>query len=416
MRNLSLVPLTILILVFFSLPQNSNAQFFNKLKKKVESEVDKQTKKKTDEGIDKILNKAEKDDKNTTADEKKEIDGKELDSVQKKSEVNNIGDNNGLLPELKWSKYDFIPGDNIIFEDNLIDEENGEFPSRWDLYKGSVEIAEFGGENVIMFMTGLSCIVPYLENPKVDYMPDMFTVEFDAYFDIEPHSAKYSVYLFDRKNQKDLPDKIELLPSGVKGYNSERALEGKQLWYNKDKPLWRHIAIAFNKRSLKVYYDEERMINIPHLGFNPTGISIDIINTKPKNFFIKNIRIAEGGKKLYDKFLQDGKIIANGIRFDVNKASLRLESMGIINEIVNIMNKYPNLRFSVEGHTDSDGDDSFNTDLSDRRAKTVAKTMINLGINSERLESKGWGETKPIDTNNTPEGKANNRRVEFIKL
>ena len=84
-------------------------------------------------------------------------------------------------PELKWAKYDFVPGDRVIFEDNLLGEENGEFPSRWDLDEGIVEVAEFGGENVIMFRDGAPAIIPYFEEAREDYLPDVFTLEFDLY-------------------------------------------------------------------------------------------------------------------------------------------------------------------------------------------------------------------------------------------
>jgi outer membrane protein OmpA-like peptidoglycan-associated protein len=114
--------------------------------------------------------------------------------------------------------------------------------------------------------------------------------------------------------------------------------------------------------------------------------------------------------------MEDGKIVANGIRFDVGKATLKPESMGIINEVVDLMKEHSDLKFSVEGHTDSDGDDAFNMELSDKRAETVKTTMIEMGIAADRLESKGWGESMPIADNSSPEGKANNRRVEFVKL
>ncbi len=323
-------------------------------------------------------------------------------------------------PQLVWSKYDFVPGDKVLFEDDLSDEENGEFPSRWDLQYGNVEIAQFGGENVIMFMSAASCIIPYLKNPEQDYLPDIFTIEFDVYYDVEPHSGKYYVFLYDKKNQTGYDQSlknINLFPGGIKFDVSTNLVEGGDgLWYNRTKPFWRHIAIGFNIRSLKVYYDDVRMLNIPHLGFNPTGLSISIINTNPVNFYMKNIRIAEGGQKLYDKFLQDGKIIATGIRFDVGKATLKPESMGIINKVVKMMQQHPELNFSIEGHTDNDGDDASNLTLSEDRAKTVMNTMVKLGISADRLTAKGLGESMPMDTNSTPEGKANNRRVEFVKM
>ncbi len=90
--------------------------------------------------------------------------------------------------------------------------------------------------------------------------------------------------------------------------------------------------------------------------------------------------------------------------------------MGTINEIVELMKENPSLKFRIEGHTDSDGDESYNQQLSDERAAAVKSMLVQLGIDASRLESRGWGESKPLSENSTPEGKANNRRVEFIKI
>jgi len=81
------------------------------------------------------------------------------------------------------------------------------------------------------------------------------------------------------------------------------------------------------------------------------------------------------------------------------------------------LNEDSALRVSIEGHTDADGSDESNSDLSKRRADAVRTYLINeFKIAADRLESKGWGESKPIDANTSAEGKANNRRVELIKL
>ena len=80
------------------------------------------------------------------------------------------------------------------------------------------------------------------------------------------------------------------------------------------------------------------------------------------------------------------------------------------------MQNQPNLNFSVEGHTDADGNDNNNQTLSEARGKSVMKKLIEMGISANRLKSTGFGESKPLDNNNTPEGKANNRRVEFVKF
>jgi outer membrane protein OmpA-like peptidoglycan-associated protein len=164
--------------------------------------------------------------------------------------------------------------------------------------------------------------------------------------------------------------------------------------------------------------DEERMLNIPNLGFQPKMFSIgghyDGSNIKMSS--IKNTRVNEGGKKLYDRIMEEGKFVTRGILFDVNKSSIKGESMGTINEIVQMMNAHPDLKFRVEGHTDSDGDESLNQKLSQDRADAVKSMLIQSGIDASRLDSKGYGESMPVTENSTSEGKANNRRVEFIKI
>ena len=317
-------------------------------------------------------------------------------------------------PELNWAKYDFVPGDRVLFEDNLEGEENGEFPSRWDLDRGNVEVAEFGGDNVIMFRGGAPTIVPYFEEAKEDYLPDVFTVEFDLYC----HPNEFCLYLYDRKNQKSgsptgytyLSIDNERMEFG-QSYSDNPSAEGLP------ERRWMHISVAYTNGKLKAYMDETRLINIPRIDFDPKGISLYTYHANnDRLFYVKNVRIAEGGVKYYDRVMEDGKIIANGIRFDTGKSTLKPESMGVINEIYSLMEKYPDMKFSVEGHTDNVGDDASNMKLSADRAETVKNTLVSMGIAADRLSSKGLGESMPMDDNNVPEGRANNRRVEFVKI
>lgn len=324
------------------------------------------------------------------------------------------GEAGPMKMDVQWAKFDFIPGDQVIFEDGPdIMEENGEFPSRWDLHEGNIEIASANGETVIMFLAS-GGIVPYMKNSKEDYLPEVFTLECDMYF-TPGESGRYWIYLNDKKNQRHIGDNIEVFVNGIECGDSEMRYPGTENlgWYQNKKGGWKHISVAFTKGKLKAYMDDTRLINIPHYEGNPTGITISAekYDYQP---FIKNIRIAKGGVKYYDRILNDGKIICNGIRFDVNKATLKPESMGPINKIYELMSKKPELKFSVEGHTDADGDDTRNQTLSEQRAKAVMERLIAMGIAADRLTSKGFGESKPIDNNSTPEGKANNRRVEFV--
>lgn len=337
-------------------------------------------------------------------------------------------------PTLDWSKFDFVPGDEIIFDDTQEGERNGEFPSRWDLTNGSVENAVLDGENVIMFIKTNSNssggIVPMMTNGYEDYLPDEFTVEFDAYFD--DHNRTYRVLFYDGKNQNSLNrsvnpgsnnrvDRIKITQNSV-SYGTTTAHypglgDNSKEDASHSKPGWRRVSISFNLRALKIYLDDARVLNIPNMSYNPLGLTFAYHNPTGGHLgYIKNIKVAKGAVPLYDKMLTDGKIVTTGIRFDVNQATLRPESFGVINEIVNLMKENTSLNFSVEGHTDSDGSDSHNQTLSEARAKAVKDKMINMGVSPSRLKSVGHGQSIPIADNDTPEGKSHNRRVEFVKF
>ena len=320
-------------------------------------------------------------------------------------------------PQVVWNKFDFVPGDVVIFEDApSTDEENGEFPSRWDLLGGVTEVAQVDGENVIMFSSNSyrQGIIPYLKNSKEDYLPDIFTIEFDAHFNPNIYNERYYLDFYDKKNQRSgNNNELTIYVNGLRIDKSENNYPGKSRGNRDEIGGWRHISVAFTKGKLKVYMDDTRLINIPHYEANPTGISL--VGTA-KDSYIKNIRIAKGGVKYYDRLLQDGKIIVNGIRFDTGKATIKPESMGAINKIYKLMQKQADLNFSVEGHTDADGDNTSNMSLSKGRGKSVMQQLITMGIAANRLKSTGFGESKPLDNNSTAEGKANNRRVEFVKF
>jgi outer membrane protein OmpA-like peptidoglycan-associated protein len=321
---------------------------------------------------------------------------------------------------VQWAKFDFVPGDEVIFEDGpSADEENGEFPSRWDLIAGQVEIANLNGENVMMFLDG-GQIIPYLKNSNEDYLPEVFTIEFDFY---RPKDGnRVSIYLTDQKNQRGTgiyndAQEFEITPIRIDAPGGITAEHSDRDYKYCEEGCWTHVSLAYTKGKLKVYLDDTRLINIPHYEFNPTGFTFYPYFAdagENKAFYAKNFRIAKGGVKYYDRVLSDGKIIVNGIRFDVNKATIKPESNGAINEIFQLMQKQPELNFSVEGHTDSDGDDALNQTLSEKRAKAVMDRLVSMGISASRLKSAGWGESKPIGENGTAEGKANNRRVEFV--
>lgn len=415
--------------------------------KKAERSVENRVENRIDKGVDKTLDAVEDgiDDAvkgDEKSDKKKETEKTSKAKTEKKTtekqtnpaetETNEKAaadvPQEKPAPVLEWAKYDFVPGTEIIFEDNQEGEQNGEFPSKWDLKSGSIENANFDGQNVIYFMkcnnNSGGGLVPLLKNSNSDYLPDEFTIEFDAYF--EEKASSYIVYLADQKNQQKLDASFHAIDKWVRIQKngaeykqdiSTKFYPGFSNAVNDKQAKWRHVSISFNIRALKVYLDDARILNIPNLGYNPTGITLGYHNPgSTTKGYVKNIRIAKGAVPLYDKFLTDGKFVTTGIKFDVNKATIKPESMGTINYVVKMMQEHPELKFSVEGHTDSDGDDASNLKLSEARAKAVMDQMVKLGIESSRLSSKGHGESKPLAGNDTSEGKAQNRRVEFVKF
>ncbi len=412
------------LIILFCVGFGAQGQVKLNLKKKTTNQANNRANRKSDELIDKGFDKLEDGIGSLFGKKKKnkKKKGVEVDeqAVSQEQGSSQFEGESPKSPNVLWSKFDFVPGDEVIFEDGPdIMEENGEFPSRWDLVDGQIEIANVDGENVMMFIDGAPRIVPFLKNAKDDYLPEVFTIEFDFYKPVKGN--RISVYLFDYKNQErnhkmymdissgGVSEKLHGIAGDVPGIDYNNSADAR----------WIHISIAYTKGKLKVYMDDTRVINIPHYSGNPTGLSLQAYWADLKDnkaFYFKNVRIAKGGVKYYDRVLSDGKIIVNGIRFDVNKATLKPESMGPINKIYELMQKQSSLNFSVEGHTDADGDDTNNQRLSEARAKVVMNKLIEMGIAGNRLKSAGFGESKPIGENGTPEGKANNRRVEFVKF
>jgi len=123
-----------------------------------------------------------------------------------------------------------------------------------------------------------------------------------------------------------------------------------------------------------------------------------------------------GPKELKDALDKDGKVLLYGILFDVDKASLKPESVQQLQHIVSLMTTYPDLNLEIQGHTDSQGSDTYNMELSEKRAQTVCTYLELFGIHPDRLLADGYGETRPVASNDTEAGQAQNRRVELVKM
>ena len=344
--------------------------------------------------------------------------------------------------ETTYAKSDFVPGDEIFFEDDLANEKVGEFPSQWDLLDGIAEVAVIDGRKVIYFPDeGYGKVNPLMK--QKDYLPDVFTLELDLYIDQWSDPEDYKQHEYNIVFSSSAADEIRFEGETghfTLGYNTqgegwcawgfnkpdlENWTEGdKYMGFNpdygrynaKDNPLkigWNHLAFSFNKRAMKVYINGIRIVNIPNAAA-PTRFCIwhgEIFEKQG----VTGIRLAKGAVPLYDRLTSDGKIISYGITFATGKAELKPESMTEIARIAKLMAEHPELNFEVQGHCDNTGSDKVNDPLSQKRAEAVVDALVKQGVAADRLSAVGKGSHVPIADNNSDEGRAKNRRVEFVK-
>ena len=131
---------------------------------------------------------------------------------------------------------------------------------------------------------------------------------------------------------------------------------------------------------------------------------------------VGNIRIAAGGKKLYDALSANGRVSTQGILFDVGSDRIRPESTPTLKEITAMLKEHADLKLRIEGHTDNVGDDDANQTLSEQRAAAVQAYLVSQGIPAGRLKSQGLGASKPVASNDKAEGRQQNRRVELVRM
>ena len=132
--------------------------------------------------------------------------------------------------------------------------------------------------------------------------------------------------------------------------------------------------------------------------------------------YISNIKVATGLPDTRHKLVEEGKFSTTAILFDVNEATIKAESAGILKEIAGVLSQYKDFNIKIIGHTDRDGNDAANLALSKKRAAAVKDALVsNYSIDAARIETDGKGETQSVSDNKTKEGKAQNRRVEFLK-
>lgn len=331
------------------------------------------------------------------------------------------GSDEGMAPgEGVWANYDFVPGDEILYFDDYTGERVGDFPRRMNFVRGNWEIVEWEDRRLLRSSGRGRAAV---EIPLVEEIPERFTVEFDAYLPHGNHRmfVATSSPASEGGDLRQLEGNYFVVGRGTGTGIGSRQRGGVESRTRMDEygEAPTPIRIMVDGRYARVYVGSERVANVPNAELRlGDRLYIETQSTRPQDpIYIGPIRVAAGGPDLYDDLLGDGRATTRGILFTVNSDRIRPESTPTLQAIGRMLEEHPELRLRVEGHTDSDGDEAHNLDLSERRAAAVERYLIERhGIEDARLETAGLGESQPVADNLSAEGKQKNRRVELVRL
>jgi len=344
-----------------------------------------------------------------------------------------------------YSKFDFVPGEKILVSEDFSQDAIGDFPDKWNT-NGSGEIvttADQPGHWLMVNKKG-RFIPEYINS-----LPDNFTMQFEVicnekfsfysdplqlYFLTggEKGAMEYSSIAIDKRSGVKLgihptnagnnggTTYIESYEDGERTMNNEVATSQFDSHAGKTKlkvSIWRQ------KQRIRVYLNEEKVYDLPRAFAAGKTYNLAMfelgngMNQTQDKYLMGNIKLAVGAPDTRNKLITEGKFSTTGILFDVNSDKIKPESFGVLKDIANVLSENANVKIKIIGHTDSDGDDNMNLELSKKRALAVKNTLTDeFNISADRMQTDGMGEKQPVADNKTAEGKANNRRVEFIKI
>lgn len=349
-------------------------------------------------------------------------------------------------PTLKAnSKFDFVAGEKIVYFENFGGDSLGDFPDKWNTSStGEVKSLE-GKEGRWLNLTKPGIFYPEL----ITTLPENFTLEYDVV--ASPNYYMGSAWLEftiikaitedemkavlrnsgDRFRYTNSSNgiSVRIHPSYDNGSYYYRTFENGselQVYQNKQSSFTNannsvHVSIWKQKTRIRVYLNQEKIIDLPKVmagTFNRIIFSPAYAYGNDKDaLYISGIRLAVGDPDTRNKLLTTGKFVTHGILFETGSDKINPQSYGALKEIATVLKENASLKVKIVGHTDSDGDNTANLSLSKKRALAVKNVLVSdFNIEAERMQTDGLGETKPVEPNTTAAGKANNRRVEFIKL
>ena len=424
----------LLIAVLITLTLLAHSQMLKKIadrvKQRTETKTNDKVDKSVDTSVDSAFSKTEKGIKEITKGNSGASDEGSTTTSENKTES---GQTKGSGIKA-YSKYDFVPGEKIMVFEDFAQDAVGDFPDKWNTNASAeiVTIESLQGKWLKISKQGV--FMPGF----IDSLQDNFTLEYDLLCD-NPGRV-WSFYttlaaLSDRNHPEHWQSTDSRFTFTVAAYpdgNSTSLVErrkdgvpessittGTKQFSDKTKPV--HVAIWRQKERMRVYFNQEKVWDLPKVMSQTALYNSFVIwlqgATDDGNFYLSNLRLAVGMPDTRNKILTQNKWVTHGILFDVNSANIKPESYGTLKEMANVLKENADLKVKIVGHTDTDGNDAANLDLSKKRAASVKESLAKeFGIDESRMETDGKGESEPIDKNDNAAGKANNRRVEFIKI
>ncbi|HMM18119.1 MAG TPA: OmpA family protein [Petrimonas sp.] len=425
----------VLILLGFCLLFNTQAdaqKWLNKLgnaaKDAAKNAVERRVEQKAEEVTEKAMDKAEesvtKEGKNKNSESNEEEEEGAI--VTEEKGENMVANTSQKLAGT--SQYDFVPGDQILLYDDFSQDAIGDFPALWAT-NGSGEVKSVNiAPGKWFHMNGEDAVYCYTR--EIDF-PDNFIVEFDIIPDEKyQYGIQFTLYQEKTDEPKEMNDDLYPGEAGLhidlgydrwdtKGYKeTEDWLTGQATKNTVIREKENHVILWVQKRRVRIYHQNAKVLDMPtniypNVKFNRMRFSGWDRYSAP---YVSNLKITTASPDTRSKLITEGKLVTYGITFDVNKADVKPESFGTLKSIADVLKENGPVRVKIIGHTDSDGDDAKNLELSQRRAQSVKNELVSkFGIDASRIETEGAGETTPVAPNDTPANKALNRRVEFVK-
>ncbi|NTW24919.1 MAG: OmpA family protein [Lentimicrobium sp.] len=422
-----------LTVFFLAMVIGVSAQIIN-VPKRVETKTVNRVNHNIDKGIDKgldavedgVTGKNKKTDNNQsgTPETEKTDPKKSTDNSASESKSGNTQDQPALQ---SFSKYDFVPGDKILLYEDFSQDAVGDFPALWTTNKS-------GEVNTLSVAPGNWLNLNATEGNWWFLKPIEFPQNFILEFDIVPKKggARYAVgvALYGENGFKEMSDpyacKTGLIVSVAKtGWETQGLKAGSpkitgnsQLQPVEEEKV-NHVIIWVQNRRVRIYHKGAKVLDMPTNLYEDskfTRLGFMLYRGASCASYVTNVKITTASPDTRNKLLTEGKLVTYGIYFDVNKDIVKPESYGTLNDIAKILNEVPDVKVKIVGHTDADGQDAANLDLSKRRAASVKNELVkSFNVNGDRLVTDGLGEGQPVAPNDTPANKAMNRRVEFIK-